>query len=143
MTLLQDKIFLDSWSQLKDAIVEGEVPFDRVYRTHDFKCPANDSRFYHVFNKAMISHTTIVIKEILESYKGFEHLIRLVDAGSGLGVTVSSITSKYPFIKGINFDLPHVVQHVPPYPGVEHVGGDMFHSVPRGDAIFMKWILYN
>jgi caffeic acid 3-O-methyltransferase len=26
--------------------------------------------------------------------------------------------------------------------GVEHVGGDMFESVPSGDAIFMKWILH-
>lgn len=30
-------------------------------------------------------------------------------------------------------------------PGVEHVGGDMFVSVPKGDAIFMKvsFILFN
>ena len=27
--------------------------------------------------------------------------------------------------------------------GVEHVGGDMFDSVPRGDAIFMKVGLYD
>ncbi|KAH9561238.1 hypothetical protein CY35_05G010400 [Sphagnum magellanicum] len=27
--------------------------------------------------------------------------------------------------------------------GVEHVGGDMFDSVPSGDAIFMKWILHD
>ncbi|KAJ7951391.1 Caffeic acid O-methyltransferase [Quillaja saponaria] len=27
--------------------------------------------------------------------------------------------------------------------GVEHVGGDMFETVPRGDAIFMKWILHD
>lgn len=26
--------------------------------------------------------------------------------------------------------------------GVEHVGGDMFESVPKGDAIFMKVKLY-
>lgn len=26
------------------------------------------------------------------------------------------------------------------YAGVEHVGGDMFVSVPKGDAIFMKVI---
>ncbi|GKV16535.1 hypothetical protein SLEP1_g27165 [Rubroshorea leprosula] len=62
---------------------------------------------------------------------------------AGFGVTLSFITSKYPSIKGINFDLPHVVQHAPPYAGVEHVGGDMFHSVPKGDAIFMKWILHD
>ncbi|KAI8026533.1 Caffeic acid 3-O-methyltransferase [Camellia lanceoleosa] len=27
--------------------------------------------------------------------------------------------------------------------GVEHVGADMFESVPKGDAIFMKWILHD
>ncbi|KAK3194496.1 hypothetical protein Dsin_025806 [Dipteronia sinensis] len=27
--------------------------------------------------------------------------------------------------------------------GVEHIGGDMFESVPKGDAIFMKWILHD
>lgn len=25
--------------------------------------------------------------------------------------------------------------------GVRHVGGDMFRSIPSGDAIFMKWVL--
>ncbi|XP_038715097.1 caffeic acid 3-O-methyltransferase 2-like, partial [Tripterygium wilfordii] len=53
--------------------------------------------------------------------------------GGGLGVTLSLITSKYPSIVGINFDLPDVVQHVPSYPG-----GDMFASVPKEDAIFMN-----
>ncbi|WJX71774.1 hypothetical protein P8452_55730 [Trifolium repens] len=27
--------------------------------------------------------------------------------------------------------------------GVEHIGGDMFESIPNGDAIFMKWILHD
>ncbi|KAI3759722.1 hypothetical protein L6452_07740 [Arctium lappa] len=27
--------------------------------------------------------------------------------------------------------------------GVKHVGGDMFESVPKGDVIFMKWILHD
>lgn len=31
---------------------------------------------------------------------------------------------------GINYIYMHA--------GVEHVGGDMFESVPKGDAIFMK-----
>ncbi|PPD84376.1 hypothetical protein GOBAR_DD18691 [Gossypium barbadense] len=54
------------------------------------------------------------------------------------GATLSMIVSKYPTIKGINFDLPHVIENAPTCPGVEHVGGDMFASVPKGDAIFMK-----
>uniref|UniRef100_A0A5B7BL78 Putative O-methyltransferase 2 n=1 Tax=Davidia involucrata TaxID=16924 RepID=A0A5B7BL78_DAVIN len=143
MALLQDKVFIDSWYALKDAVVEGGIPFNKVHGTHAFDYPARDPRFNEVFNKAMINHTTIVIKRILESYKGFEHLKQIVDVGGGLGVTLNMITSKYPTIRGINFDLPHVIQHAPRFPGVEHVGGDMFESVPKGDAIFMKWILHD
>ncbi|KAF5464593.1 hypothetical protein F2P56_014662 [Juglans regia] len=143
MALLQDKVFVDSWFQLKGAILEGGIPFDRVHGTNAFEYPGLDPKFNQVFNKAMLNHTTMVIKKILEYYKGFETLKQLVDVGGGLGVALNLITSKYPHIKGINFDLPHVVQHAPSYPGVEHVGGDMFKSVPKGDAIFLKWILHD
>ncbi|MBA0773569.1 hypothetical protein Gotri_008837 [Gossypium trilobum] len=62
----------------------------------------------------------------------------VVMSAVGTGATLSMIVSKYPTIKGINFDLPHVIENAPTCPGVEHVGGDMFASVPKGDAIFMK-----
>ncbi|KAB2597917.1 caffeic acid 3-O-methyltransferase 1-like [Pyrus ussuriensis x Pyrus communis] len=126
MALIQDKVFLDSWSQLKDAVVEGGIPFNKVHGTHAFEYPGLDARFNQVFNTAMFNHTTIVMKKILHLYKGFEKLTQLVDVGGGLGVTLSLITSKHPHIKG-----------------VKHVGGDMFASVPSGDAIFMKWILHD
>lgn len=66
----------------------------------------------------MVNQTTIVIKKILESYKGFHHINTLVDVGGGLGITLNLITSKYPHLKGINFDLPHVIQHAASYPGM-------------------------
>ncbi|KAL5795912.1 hypothetical protein ACOSQ2_000732 [Xanthoceras sorbifolium] len=143
MALAQDKIFIDSWFQLKDAMLEGGVPFDRVHGTHAFEYPGMDPRFNEVFNKGMYNHTTIVIKKILEVYTGFENLKQLVDVGGGLGVTLKAITAKYPHIKGINFDLPHVIQHASNCPGVEHIGGDMFESIPQSEAIFLKWILHD
>lgn len=143
IALHQDKIFLQSWSQLKDAIREGGIPFNRVHGSNAFEYPSIDSRFNQVFNTAMINHTTIVMNKVLQCYKGFEEVKRLVDVGGGLGVNINLITSKHPHIHGINFDLPHVIQHAPSYPGVEHVGGDMFESVPKADAIFMKWILHD
>ncbi|ONK79660.1 uncharacterized protein A4U43_C01F8710 [Asparagus officinalis] len=42
---------------------------------------------------------------------------------------------------GVNFDLPEVVAGAPEFPGIIHVGGDMFKFIPQGDAIFMKWVL--
>ncbi|KAI3762214.1 hypothetical protein L1987_52639 [Smallanthus sonchifolius] len=143
MEFLQDKVSTEAWFGLKDSVVEGGVPFEKVYGTHPFEYASLDARFNQRFNKAMLNHTTIVMKEILECYHGFNNLEHVVDVGGGLGVTINMIITKHPAIKGINFDLPHVTQHAPLYPGIEHVGGDMFQEVPQGDAIFMKWILHD
>ncbi|KAI4335093.1 hypothetical protein L6164_013772 [Bauhinia variegata] len=136
--LVHDKVFLDSWSRLKEAVVEGGIPFNRAHGCHAFEYPSLDARFNEVFNTAMFNHTTIVMKKILEIYNGFENISTLVDVGGGLGITLHLIISKHQHIHGINFDLAHVIQHSPPYLGLEHVGGDMFESVPKGDAIFLK-----
>ncbi|XP_061962377.1 caffeic acid 3-O-methyltransferase-like [Populus nigra] len=141
MTLAHDKVYLETWSHLKDAILEGGTPFNRAHGTHLFEYSARDARFSQVYNTAMFNHTTLVFKKILESYSGFENLKQVVDVGGGIGVALSLITFKYPFINAINFDLPHVIQHAPPFPGVKHVEGDMFKSVPKEDAIILKWIL--
>ncbi|KAI3807808.1 hypothetical protein L1987_23742 [Smallanthus sonchifolius] len=143
MQLAQDKVYIESWFGLKDSVIEGGVSFDKVHGTHAFEYPALDARFNEVFNKAMVDHTTIVMKEVLECYHGFNNLERLVDVGGGLGININMIVTKHPKIKGINFDLPHVIQRAALYQGIQHVGGDMFKEVPQGDAIFMKWILHD
>ncbi|ESR45115.1 hypothetical protein CICLE_v10003323mg [Citrus x clementina] len=75
--------------------------------------------------------------------KGFEELNELVDVAGGLGVNMSLIVNTYSQIRGINFDLPHVIENASSSPGVEHVGGDVFVKIPNGQAIFMKFILHD
>nr|XP_009802356.1 PREDICTED: 3'-hydroxy-N-methyl-(S)-coclaurine 4'-O-methyltransferase-like [Nicotiana sylvestris] len=133
-----DRTVIGTRFELKYAVLEVGVPFDRVHDVHGFEYQQSNPKFNDVFNKAMINHTTVIMKRILENYKGFENIKSLVDVGGSLGVNLKMITSKYPTIKGTSFDLPHVIQYSPFYRGVEHVGGDMFDSVPEGDAIFMK-----
>ncbi|KAK9075130.1 hypothetical protein SSX86_003450 [Deinandra increscens subsp. villosa] len=143
MQLLQDKVFIESWFALDDVVVNGGIAFNKVHGAHQFEYLASDARFNEVFNNALIGHTTIVMKEILKHYGGFDNVKSVVDVGGGLGISLNMIISKHPTIKGINFDLPHVTQDAPFYPGIEHVGGDMFKNVPEGDVIFMKWILHD
>ncbi|XP_010267679.1 PREDICTED: caffeic acid 3-O-methyltransferase 1-like [Nelumbo nucifera] len=141
--LSQDKVFMETWYHLKDAVLEGGIPFNKAYRVRSFEYHGMDPRFNQLFNRAMLDHTRITMKSILQAYKGFEDAKVVVDVGGGLGVTINMITSKYPNIKGINFDLPKVIEDAPSYPGVEHVGGDMFACVPKADLIVMKWILHD
>ncbi|BBM99980.1 protein MpOMT2 [Marchantia polymorpha subsp. ruderalis] len=105
-------------------------------------CPT-DARFQTVFDKAMHDHSHILMSALLEKYRGFETLTSLVDVGGGLGASLAMILSKYPNLRGINFDQPHVVADGLKVPNLEHVGGDFFASVPEADAAFMKWILHD
>ncbi|KAF9610610.1 hypothetical protein IFM89_023498 [Coptis chinensis] len=139
----QDKVLMESWYHLKDAVLDGGIPFNKAYGMTAFDYHGTDPRFNKVFNRGMSDHSTITMKKILEMYKGFDGLNSLVDVGGGTGATINMIVKKHPSIKGINFDLKHVIEDAPTYPGIEHIGGDMFVSVPKGDAIIMKWILHD
>ncbi|KAJ4961261.1 hypothetical protein NE237_021171 [Protea cynaroides] len=143
MLIHQDKVTMNGWFYMKDAILEGGIPFHKAYGMSAFDYQAVDPRFNILFNEAMKGQTTITMNKFLQTYKGFEGLNSLVDVGGGFAIALTMITSMYPSIKGINFDLPYVVAEAPSYPGVEHVGGDMFECIPKGNAIFMKCILHD
>jgi flavonol 3-O-methyltransferase/caffeic acid 3-O-methyltransferase len=130
---------------MKDAVVEGGgSAFSKAMGMSWFDYAGKDLRFNRLYIDAMKHHSVILTKKLLELYTGFHGIGTLVDVGGGTGTLIHAITSKYPTIKGINYDLPHVISEAPPYPDVQvqHVGGDMFKAVPSGaDAILMKWIL--
>nr|UQE90682.1 O-methyltransferase 1 [Dendrobium officinale] len=139
-----DRVAIESWYHLKDAILHGGVAFNRAHGgLNEFEYHAKDPRFSKVFNEGMRSHSIIIMKNILKIYKGFEDINVLVDVGGGTGGTLSMITAKHSHIKGINFDLPHVIAQAPSLPGVEHVGGDVFESIPSGEALLLKWVLHD
>nr|KYP31089.1 Isoliquiritigenin 2'-O-methyltransferase [Cajanus cajan] len=95
----------------------------------------------------MSNSSIIMMNKILETYEGFEEISLLVDVGGGIGQNLNMIISKYPFINGINFDLPYAIRKAPIHPGIfivdKHVEGDMFKNVPKGDAILLKVVLHN
>ncbi|KAE8100274.1 hypothetical protein FH972_018189 [Carpinus fangiana] len=126
-----------------DAVLEEGNLFEQLHGISIFQYLKADPTLNKLFNKAMADLSEITMKKILETYKGFEGVSVLVDVAGGTGATLNMIISKYPSIKGINFDLPYVIQHAPSYPGIEHVGGDMYASVPKGDAIMLKSICHN
>ncbi|CAM6083829.1 unnamed protein product [Calypogeia fissa] len=67
----------------------------------------------------------------------------LVDVGGSHGHIIAQIVAHNPHIKGINFDLPLVINTAPPINGVQHLAGNFFDSLPSADAMFLKWIVHN
>ncbi|CAA7057576.1 unnamed protein product [Microthlaspi erraticum] len=133
------------WSYLTDSIREGGASaWERAHGALFFDFMKENEFFMGNFNEAMESHT-YVMKKILENYDGFESMkdCTLVDVGGDIGTNLAQVLSKFPHLKGVNFDLPHVVLEAPQIHGMEHIGGDMFDEIPRGQAILMKWILHD
>ncbi|XP_010539652.1 PREDICTED: indole glucosinolate O-methyltransferase 1-like [Tarenaya hassleriana] len=143
LLLNNDIVNVSCWSHLNEAILEGGSTFHRKYGMSSFEYFGADERMGGLFDRAMSGFSKLLIRKFLEVYEGFRGLNALVDVGGGIGATLGLITAKYPKIKAINYDLHHVIANAPPRPGVEHVGGNMFESIPKGDAIILKFVLHN
>ncbi|KAL2232407.1 UNVERIFIED_CONTAM: Caffeic acid 3-O-methyltransferase [Sesamum indicum] len=128
---------------LKDAVLGGGNLTERIYGKSNYELILSNSESTKVMYDGMKAHSTVLMKKTVQVYDGFSSLGSIVDVGGGMGTALGIIVAKYPHIKGINFDLPQVVQNAPSYNGVEHIGGDMFVEVPKGDAILLKYILHN
>lgn len=98
-------------------MLHGGTPFNMAHGMHLFEYLGIDSTFSDVFNKSMYNHTTIFMKKILEVYTGFQEITEIIDIGGGIGGNLAKIISKYPHIRGINFDLPHVIKSAAPLAG--------------------------
>ncbi|KAH8940083.1 hypothetical protein BDL97_15G070200 [Sphagnum fallax] len=141
---LQDRDFLEPWHHLSATVMDDSTePFTKAHGEPAFQYMSHNPRLHKIFNASMAHHSRLYMQAVLQVYHGFQDVKCLVDVGGGTGSSLALITAKYPHIRGINYDLPHVTAASPAHPGVEHVGGDMFKSVPSGDAIFMKWILHD
>lgn len=130
---------------LVDRAVAGMPPFEVANGEPAYSYYGKDEEMNALMQRAMAGVSVPFMKAIIDGgYDGFAggEVGRIVDVGGSAGDCLKMIMSKYENIKeGINFDLPEVVAKAAQIPGVTHVGGDMFKSIPCGDAIFMKWVI--
>ncbi|KAG2372583.1 Isoliquiritigenin 2'-O-methyltransferase [Vigna angularis] len=83
----------------------------KVHGMPIFEGIQSDPTWNHIFNEAMANICRIEMTKILEIYSGFEGISLLIDVGGGVGQSLNIIISKYPSIKGVNFDLPQGILH--------------------------------
>ena len=74
----------------------------------------------------------------------------LVDVGGGHGMLLATVLAANPALRGVLFDLPHVVEgaaatfvRLGVRDRVTIVGGDFFAEVPRGDAYLLSHIIHD
>jgi len=106
---------------LKDAVLDGDNAFKKAHGMTLFEYLGIDIRFSKVFNDAMSNYSTITVKKMLENYNGFDGLSTLVVIGGGTGQALNMIIAKYPTIRGVNFDLAHVIKDAPKYDSIKYL----------------------
>ncbi|KAH0936131.1 hypothetical protein HID58_013248 [Brassica napus] len=119
-------------------------PFDAVHGKDVWALAEDNPCLSHMINEAMACDTRRVVPRVARAcHDLFEGVATVVDVGGCTGETMGILVKEFPWIKGFNFDVPHVIQVAQVLDGVENVGGDMFDSVPKCDAVLIKWVLHD
>ncbi|CAM6129517.1 unnamed protein product [Calypogeia fissa] len=139
--------FAKAFDRLHEVILdESQSPFVNAWGMSVYEYVSKHPEFEAVVQKAMNYLTHPELKDLLDKlyHSGWlEGVKTFVDVGGGKGNIVAGVVARNPNIKGINYDLPQVVEGAPQVQGVQHVGGDFYESAPSGDVMFLKYILHN
>lgn len=104
---------------------------------------AQNPEFSNRFNMAMASDSRILMEVLGKECGGvFNGVGSIVDVGAGTGESAMTIARTFPHIKCTVFDLPHVVATVPHTMDLDFVSGDMFETIPKAKAVFLKVIYF-
>ena len=139
-----------AWGNLMHSVKTGEIAFDNLFKQNAWEYYAQNPEDASNFNESMRGLTEMVNVAVLEAYD-FPGVDKLVDVAGGTGKLISAVLVAHPRMRGVLFDLPHVIAEAGPLldaAGVrdrcETSTGDFFRSVPEGgDAYVMKWIIHD
>jgi hypothetical protein len=139
-----------AWSEILHSLRTGETAYQKVHGRPVFDALADDPENARIFDEAMTGIHGRETGAVLDVYD-FAGIGTLVDVGGGNGGNLIATLERHPQIRGILFDLPHVVERA--RPRVEAVGlssrcqlfgGSFFESVPPGgDAYLMRHIIHD
>lgn len=138
-------VMLEPWHGLRARVLaNGSPPFEAAHGDDVWHYAERNPSHSKLINDAMACDARVAVSAIIEDCpEVFRGISSMVDVGGGDGTTLGNLIKAFPWIRGINFDLPHVVSVAPRWCGVELVGGDMFKSVPNADAAFMMKVLHD
>ncbi|KAK7394403.1 hypothetical protein VNO78_14931 [Psophocarpus tetragonolobus] len=140
-----DPTLLGSFHEMKKWIFDKEnlTIFDISLGCPLWEFLKKNPAYNNTFNEAMASDSEMMNLALNDCNGFFEGLESIVDVGGGTGVTTKIICQAFSNMKCIVFYLPHVVENLQGSNNFTYVGGDMFKSIPKADAVLLKLTLHN
>ncbi|RVW38523.1 hypothetical protein VitviT2T_003179 [Vitis vinifera] len=145
LLLESSPVMLAPWHGLSARLLgKGNATFDAAHGQDVWGYAASHPAHSKLINDAMACDARMAVSAIVNGCpEVFDGVSTLVDVGGGDGTALRTLIKARPLIRGINFDLPHVVSSAPKCNGVEYASGDMFDTVPKADAAFLMWVLHD
>jgi hypothetical protein len=141
---------LSVYANAMHSVKTGESAVPATVGTGVFEYFSSHPELSKIFNDAMTGFSATIIPAVLEAYD-FTGINTLVDIAGGHGAVLTSVLQKYPTMKGVLFDLDHVIagarERIASQGLTDRVttmSGDFFKAVPAGgDAYIMKHIIHD
>jgi O-methyltransferase domain/Dimerisation domain len=138
------------WGKTLFSVQTGKPAWAEVNGQDPFPYLQANPEKARIFDKAMTSLSNLAIKAVVDGYD-FSGVEKLIDIAGGQGRLLTGILDSNPSMRGVLFDLPHVLEGArkvvsssPAAGRVEFASGDFFESVPAGgDAYIMKHIIHD
>jgi hypothetical protein len=131
------------WGQLLHSVQTGESAFPLVRGMPSYDYFQTHPEVAATFNRAMRELTQFVAEAVVAAYD-FSHFGTLVDVGGGYGTLLLAILRAHPTLRGILFDLTHVVEGAQETIAAQGcaarcaaVAGDFFQAVPSGGDVYL------
>jgi O-methyltransferase domain/Dimerisation domain len=139
-----------AWGALEDSVRTGENAFTGVHGRDVWQFRSENPAEGQIFDAAMTALSHSIVGAVLAAYD-FSGIGLLADVGGGHGALLAALLTRYPAMKGILFDQPHVVAGAAEpvrLAGVadrcEIVGGDFFTAVPSNvDVYLLKSVVHD
>ena len=138
-----------AWGNMMHSARTGETAWKATYGEEVFDWLANHPAESEIFNAAMTDMSGFAGPAVAEAYD-FSSIDTLADIAGGHGFLLSQILKANPNVKGILFDLEHVIAGAGDMlerhgvaDRVQTASGDFFKEVPPADAYIMKQIIHD
>jgi len=97
-----------AWGALLHSVRTGENAFRHVHGADAWSWRTERPAESAIFDRAMMTTTRTMNRALVDSYD-FGRFGTVVDVGGGNGALLAALLAAYPTLRGVLFDLPHVV----------------------------------
>ena len=147
---MSDPFHFQVYANALHSLRTGQPAVEQTVGVPVFEYFSKQPEESEIFNNAMTMFSAMVIPAVLEACD-FSGIGTLVDVAGGHGRVLTSILQKYPSMRGVLFDIEHVlagaraaIDSLGLSDRCRAVSGDFFKAVPAGgDAYIMKHIIHD